>query len=87
MHKIGNMSFGKAETAKEDQNESETSNYRNWFPSPGGTQGEEVVLPESRSWRTESGGIRVRGEAGCTEREGAGDSAPQRRHGGKGHSH
>lgn len=65
MHKIGYMSFGKAETAKEDQNESETSNYRNWLPSPGG--------PKVRRWCCQSpgGGGQSLGASGCRGRQDA----------------
>lgn len=66
MHKIGYMSFGKAETAKEDQNESETSNYRNWLQSPGG--------PKVRRWCCQSpgaGGQSLGAPLGCGGRQDA----------------
>lgn len=87
MHKIGYMSFGKSERAKEDQNESETSVYRKWLPSPGG--------PKARRWCSQNPGAggQSLGALECGRRQdahmerGAQDSAPQRHHGGKGHSH
>lgn len=87
MHRIGYVSFGKSERAKEDQNESETSNYRKWLPSPGG--------PKARRWCSQSlgAGGQSLGVLGCGGRQdahrgsGPHDSAPQKHHGGKGHSH
>lgn len=50
MHRIGYMSFGKSERTKQDQNESETSDYRKWLPSPGG--------PKARRWYSQNPGAR-----------------------------
>lgn len=47
-------------------------------PIPWGTQGKEVVQPEPRSWRAESGGVGVWAEAGCAYGEGSpGQCSPE----------
>ena len=86
MHGIGYMSFGRAEKTKEDQNESEMSNYRKQLlPPPRG--------PKGRKWCCQCLGAGREalwfGGAGCT---GRGERSPwtvlpRDITVGKGHSH
>lgn len=68
MHGIGDMSFGRAEKANEDQNESEMSNYRKNSSSPrprdlrGGGGVASAQELEERLWGLRGAGCTGRGE-------------------------